>query len=475
MPSAKPLAPILALARAGASSRAWAAFVDAGLDDVADDPKVLTLKGRLLKDQARRARGEARGRLFLRSAQAYADAAALRPDSYPLINAATMSLFAGQGGHMERLAREVLELRQTGDGVGETPYWHEATKAEALVLLGQADQAKSALQAAIAAGPAAWEDRAVTLRQFREILACRDEDTTWLTAFAPPKSLYFRGLIGLAPDDTVGADKIRDAVRQSGAGFGYGALAAGADILIAEALIESGAELHLVLPILPSAFRELSVESYGAEWIPRFDALFEQAVSVTLAGPGDRLTDAAISHASHIAKGMAIDNAARLEGLALGLAVDDDEAPEVSKGGDLQLRLPRSAAIDGGSPLDEGRRLISMITDRPIPANAGWTEVENGLHLATPESRLQAHELAIRMRHADASARGAIGITVDTDNDGHRAQLLRIAQAASEGTILASTETTMAMKSAFPGLWIEPMGELPDAAGAVGIYAIDPG
>jgi tetratricopeptide (TPR) repeat protein len=468
-------ASILTLARAGATSRAWAAFGDAGLGDVADDPRVLTLKGRLLKDQARRAQGDARGRLFLRSAQAYADAAALRPDSYPLINAATMSLFAGESSHMERLAREVLQLQQTSNGGGETPYWHEATKAEALLLLGKAEEAKTALKAAIAAGPTAWEDRAVTLRQFREILACRDEGTAWLAAFAPPKSLYFRGLIGLAPDDTVAANKIRDAIRQSDAGFGYGALAAGADILIADALIESGAELHLVLPILPSTFREQSVEQFGAEWLPRFDALFEQAVSVTLAGSGDRLTDAAITHASHIAKGMAIDNAARLESVALGLAVDENAAPEVSDGGDLQVRLPRSAVMGSGPPLEEGRRLISMITDRPIPASALWTEVESGFHLAMLESRAQAHELAIRVRQADPYARAAIGIVVDTDIDGHPAQLLRIAQAGSEGTILASTETTMAMKSAFPGLWIEPLGELPDAAGAVGLYAIDLG
>ncbi|HEV7232657.1 MAG TPA: tetratricopeptide repeat-containing protein, partial [Sphingorhabdus sp.] len=99
---------ILALARAGATSRAWEALVASGLDSAAGDPKALTLKGRLLKDRARQNSGEAAGSLYVQSARAYADAAALRPDSYPLINAATMSLFAEQTEHMTQLAQQVL-------------------------------------------------------------------------------------------------------------------------------------------------------------------------------------------------------------------------------------------------------------------------------------------------------------------------------------------------------------------------------
>ena len=66
---------ILSLARAGATSRAWDAFVDAGFDGVLADAKVLTLKGRLLKDKARAAQNGSQSRLFLQSAKAYADAA----------------------------------------------------------------------------------------------------------------------------------------------------------------------------------------------------------------------------------------------------------------------------------------------------------------------------------------------------------------------------------------------------------------
>ena len=136
----------LILARSGATQRAWEDFVKAGLDAIADNPAVLTLKGRLLKDQARKASGEAKAQLYLQSANAYADAAALRPDSYPLINAATMSLFAAQPDQMARFSQEVLTLLETGTGPGETPYWHDATKAEGLLLLGRRTEAETALR-----------------------------------------------------------------------------------------------------------------------------------------------------------------------------------------------------------------------------------------------------------------------------------------------------------------------------------------
>ncbi len=95
----KPYASLQTLARSGATSRAWEAFVAAGLDRDFGDPAPLTLKGRLLKDRARAASGSTRTQLFALAGEAYAAAAALCPkDSYPLINAAAMALLGlGQG------------------------------------------------------------------------------------------------------------------------------------------------------------------------------------------------------------------------------------------------------------------------------------------------------------------------------------------------------------------------------------------
>ena len=61
---------------------------------------------------------------------------------------------------------------------------------------------------------------------------------------------------------------IRAILREEPIGTGFGALAAGADILIAEALLEAGVELHVVLPSPASAFRVNSVSRYGQRWAP---------------------------------------------------------------------------------------------------------------------------------------------------------------------------------------------------------------
>ncbi len=80
------LLPIIAHARAGALDHALRLFQDAGLDAVTDDAAVLSLKGRLLKDQGRRAGGEQRRAFYARSAEAYGAAGAMNWATYPLIN-----------------------------------------------------------------------------------------------------------------------------------------------------------------------------------------------------------------------------------------------------------------------------------------------------------------------------------------------------------------------------------------------------
>jgi hypothetical protein len=468
---------ILAQARAGATSRAWESFVAGGLADVTDDPKALTLKGRLLKDQARKAGGDAAARLYVQSAKAYADAAALRPDTYPLINAATMSLFAGQQGHMELLAQKVLTMLETGIGAGETPYWHEATRAEALLLLGRQGDAQAALGKAIIAAPAAWEDRAATLRQFRQILEFGGQPCRWLTDYAAPGSLYFRGMIAIAPDDVQAADSARDAVIAANVGFGYGAIAAGADILIAEALIEHGADLHIVLPTLPSVFRTHSVAPYGAAWLPRFDRLFEQAASVTIAAEGDMLTQASINLAALVAKGAAIENAGRLEGRSTGLDLNDYSSPEFDPATDVFVALERSVIMPPMT-FATGNIRVVIASDYAGPDAENWEPVAEGFYALSTDSLTSVADLLIELRRTVPDARCATVVaaiqTAGGGGDNHVARALRMAQCATSGTSVADAGSARALLSKFPKMRTEPLGELPGADGAIEIYAIEP-
>lgn len=468
--------PILKLARAGAAQKAWDAFLAAGLQNIDDDPAILNLKGRLLKDLARKSQGDPAARLFLQSAKAYADSAALKPDSYPLINAATMSFFAGQSDHMALLASQVLALLETGVGRGETAYWHDATKAEAHLLLGNRDKAESLLRAGLRHAPNAWEDHATTLRQLRNVLRRRGENDGWLAAFAPPKSIYFSGLMGLAPDDELAATSIATSLSEIGAGFAYGALAAGADIMIAEAILKAGGELHIVIPTIPSVFKAQSVAPYGDAWLDRFDSLWERASSVETVEPGKQLSHAAITLAAQVAKGRAIDNAQRLESTHLPFEVSDGHPSRVSPSIPSVI-VARSAESPAGHVMPPGYCHFCIATDSPMASDVLQWEKLADCYISYGAQPAEAIPLVQALFSAAPDARIAFDVTVcDDDSSPHiMADILnRLVRSASKGSVVATAPSAMMMKAMVPNIRIEPLGELPGASGASGVYAIGP-
>ncbi|HEX8258396.1 MAG TPA: TRAFs-binding domain-containing protein, partial [Allosphingosinicella sp.] len=326
------LSRIIALARAGSTSRAWREFVAAGHDADTGDAAALAVKGRLLKDRALAAAGADRNAFYAAAADAYRQAAALTRSSYHGINAATLSLLGGEPDAAQLVAGEVLELLRDQPEEGETPYWRVATRAEALLLLGRDYEASTSFVEAIALAPEAWEDHASTLRQFALILDAQGKDSAWLDAHRPPRSLHFGGHMsfdaGVSRREHLDR-KIAALLEEEKVGFGYGALAAGADIIVAEALVARGAELHAVLPGGAEAFAAVSVDPFGAVWRRRFDALLDRAATVRavrpLGAPPDPET---IALADEIAMGAAAMNARRLESQALQLLVADADAGE---------------------------------------------------------------------------------------------------------------------------------------------------
>ncbi|HEX6376194.1 MAG TPA: tetratricopeptide repeat-containing protein [Allosphingosinicella sp.] len=322
-----PLSLIIAYARAGASGFAWERFAAAGYDRMTQDPAALGVKGRLLKDRALAAQGAERRRLYGEAAAAYGSAAALAGSTYPLINAASLSLLSGDGAQARDLARRILERIEADPEEPETPYYRAATRAEALLLLDRESQAREAFAEAVAIVPLAWEDHASTLRQFALILGAQGRDPDWLDAYRPPRSLHFGGHMSFDPSVVRREhldEKIAAVLAEERVGFGYGALAAGADIIIAEALVARGAELHAVLPGGAAAFAAVSVDPFGKAWRRRFDAVLEKAETVRPVRPLDTPPDVAmIALADEIAMGAALINGRRLESSAVQLLVLD--------------------------------------------------------------------------------------------------------------------------------------------------------
>lgn len=484
------LGEILALARSGSPDRAWTAFVAAGWDRRDGDPDALTLKGRLLKDQAKRAALADRPVLYRKAGAAYAAAAALAPATYPLINAATLALLGGEPAEANALASRVLDLIDRGVHQPETPYWIEATRAEALLLLGRRDAARDALQAAIARAPGAWEDHAATIGQFALILGARQTDAAWLDRHRPPASLYFHGIMGIAPDDAEAAARIDAMVGADPPGFVFGALAAGADILIAEAALRRSALLHVVLPCTAAEFRAASVTAIGDRWGARFDALIDAADAIERIDGDHALSPAAITIANRMAMGLAIRNARLLQSRAVALAVaartdpaGPDPAWEEAGGLRRVLAIDRSAA----TPSEAGERgseavAIVIVAEADAkaaePIGARWRE-RMGDHaliaLDTPERALAVAKMLAR----NAAIAPALGLDYGLATNGRidptlAARAITIASAASAGQWLASRPMALALELANPRPAIEIGGEVRGPSGVHPLFAIGP-
>ncbi|MFL5297950.1 MAG: tetratricopeptide repeat-containing protein [Phenylobacterium sp.] len=334
MPSHAQLSRILATARAGAPGEAWRLFREAGLEGERADPAVLAVRGRLLKEEARGAEGAARAVLQGEAAEAYAAAGALSGATYHLINAATLWRLAGDTDAAQAVAARVLDSLERNPDEAETPYWRGATRAEALLLLGRRAEAAAALALAVKAGPQAWEDHAATLRQFRLICAAERCATAWLEVLTPPRAAHFAGHMAPADEADLRA-RADELLAQMPVGFAFGALAAGADIVIAEALADAGAELNLVLPADPATFRAISVDVHPGGWGERFDRLLDRAGSLQAIGDGPPAPDElSVALAAQIAMGEAARRAAELETEAIQIvALDPASQRRATPGG----------------------------------------------------------------------------------------------------------------------------------------------
>ena len=360
---------LTALARAGAVGRAWELFLAAGYDQRGGDPAALAVKGRLLKGRGRLAAGAAAREHYAAAAEAYAAANALEPAPYLLINAASLRLLAGDAEAAKAGAGAVLQQLDDPALALDTPYFLAATRAEAQLLLGQQTAAEAAMAQAAQADPDGWADRAATIAQLREIAAAQGSDTAWIERFAPPVSQHFAGHMGLASGGSAEARlsaMLADHFAVHPAGFAWGALAAGADIVIAEALIAHGAALHVVLPCPPAQFEAQSVTPAGAEWTLRYRALLDAATSLRCAADSANSVHdpLATAHAGELAIGGTLNNAAMLASTACQLIVTDEHGGGANTARQARLwnadcsaqhrlTLPRDAAVEALFPPEQ--------------------------------------------------------------------------------------------------------------------------
>jgi hypothetical protein len=340
---------VLCLSRAGATDQARRRFVEFGLPAHTDKLEVGALRARLLKDQGLQCGGPERRALLLEAAQAYeavhrqAEATGDPDAYYPAINAATLQLLAGEERKAAELAARVVnDLTREGRAQAAS-YFEIATLMEAHLLLRDGPSAEALVPAARAANGSDGAGLATTARHLRLIARETGLDAPWLLAFAPARIVFYTGHM-IAPVGRSGRfaaeaegrvrDDIAAALDRAPVAAGYGALASGADILFAEALLARGASLHLVLPFRLDDFVEISVRPAGEAWIDRFRASLGAATTLRYANEGAYDGDPELfGYSSRLAMGLALLHARQLGAPVEQLAVWDGRGGAAQRAG----------------------------------------------------------------------------------------------------------------------------------------------
>jgi hypothetical protein len=360
---------VLLLARAGATRSAARRFAELALTDERAVEDVAALEARIAKDFALAGNGAARRGKAAEAAALYAGVHRRTGGYYPAINAATLFLLAGRDADAESHARAALAGAAGAPAGGEDAYYRHATMAEAHLVLGDLERSRAALAQAAAAPFRDQAAYAATRRQLRLICGARGADPSFLEVLHTPRVIHYCGHRLAGAQGRLRAADL-PALRQSvdawladrDVGFGYGALASGADILVAEALLARGAELHVVLPFAREEFVAASVADGGPDWVARFDACLARAASLSFATEDSYLGDDALfPYAARLAMGLAVLRAAYLDTGAEQLALWDGQPPAGVAG----------TAVDVAAWRALGRPQTVIPTPvRPVPAAA---------------------------------------------------------------------------------------------------------
>lgn len=201
---------------------------------------------------------------------------ALTRSYYTGINAATMSVLAGQARRGKELAQMVLNELKDPDN----DFWEAATRAEALLLLKERGQSEVAYKKARQLAGSDWGRVNSVYNQLWLLKHYLPVPREVLIAFSPPVVAAFVGHMIDHPDrrhprfpesiSTQVSQAITAALNTINARIGYSSLACGGDILFAEAMEELGGEVNLFLPFSQSDFIEASVSFAGDHWKERF-------------------------------------------------------------------------------------------------------------------------------------------------------------------------------------------------------------
>ena len=334
---------VLSLLRGGALQAAEGLFEDFNLGQEMHED-ILALSGRLVKGQIEELGTSAGLELYRKAAILYEKTYELARGSYSGVNAASLWYMAGDKKRAKKIATDILQDDAISQGSnGQSEYYRYATRAECLFILGDKEGAKAALSKALSVDPENYGARASTLRQFEmlgggQTPACAEQLKVPMTLHYTGH-LFYLGALRLERSLTRDEAKtlsvnIKASIMRRPISSAFGALAAGVDILFAEAILELAIDLHLVLPVPVADFKRLSVTPMGEHWNPRFEAALARAKSVRiiLDDPGD-FDGLDLKMGSLIAMGLTRLTAKRLHTDPLQISVMDKKSADITATG----------------------------------------------------------------------------------------------------------------------------------------------
>ncbi len=389
----------LALARTGALDEALGLFDSFKLAKNAADEDILCLGPRLRRDLAFRAEPPD-ARLLKKSAEEYEAVYAKTGGYYPGVSAAAAFAMAGESSRAKKIAAKVAaacEALLDSIEEDEPTYYPRATLAESLLIAGDRAGAERAFAAARGAQDFTPGKAATTRKQLRRLSTPLSLGADWIDAALPQRSaLYFSGpLVAEGADEDKLSGAIDAFLEKHAIASAFGALAAGADIVIAERLLEAGVALNIQLPLTPDSFLGRSVAPFGESWSRRFVACLERAQTVDW-NRNARIGPAAYRLGARVSMGKAIAQARSLDGTALGFFAkrrDDHGERSVSHENEswwrslgydaevLSLGWPRPAAAKDDDPA--GRIYAALTITGPgaavvAPPNAAFSATTVG-------------------------------------------------------------------------------------------------
>jgi class 3 adenylate cyclase len=403
-----------ALARGGSAAKALEYIEQLLQGSVLDSDieiEALSLAGSLYKGRyVRTTISTLKGEYAAQSAKWYKSAYKRRADSFPGINAATMSLLAGQGEEARDLALRTLahvtsERQQPGK---EHDHWLLATLGEVYLHLDNHTEAARWYYEAVQQAAGRNGDIASMRRQVQLLAEKMMLSTDILGLFDIGHVVVFSGHMldhptrategqrpPRFPPDAALEHHIKLAIQHAldalNATVGYSSVACGSDILFAEQMLERHKELHIVLPFNKEDFYATSVDFGLAEmaaWRQRCDRILAQATEVHYTTTEAFLGDAVLfEFVTTFTQGIAIIHAAQLGVQPYALAVRDPAAPPLI-GGTTSFVNKWTA---GGYPVREVDLVaLRMQLSRPLTAWRPATSLQTTVTVGLQQRQVQA-------------------------------------------------------------------------------------